>query len=542
MVSAELLRELRECIEERRIEHGIQLLERERERFEQIAPGLAGAGLAVGYLAEWIDLGFEDNGLLASILARFDAGSRQALPLSEYLYIRLAEALIAMRQEELAESLRHLNAVLALGDETARSEIALIATLWKARCLRKAGEYRQALEVTRQGMQMAAGLQLWPVKAVMQTLESWIVFQNGDAKEAVRILQEAENVLRDTDDYITLGNIQSAYGRIALREGRYDHALKYFEVSIGYFKRRESLAGYLARSLTNMAQAKRFLALQLRRSMDARWERQRRMGQATNGENGSAKSGQLERMYDLLRSAQSDLAEAERIYRGAQNHHGAGNVDVNLAQIHLDLSNLEEAEQRASEAFELGATKADYLLMCRARIVQASIANARFEDEIGEGEEDPSRFAQLAHDCAKEAIHYAERTQSRRLLAQAHICRGLTLVNGFFHESEAARACCDRAESYLGHDRHDALWQEIEILRERILHGGVEEPNLRAWSQGAVGNKSLQEVVAEFEELVIRKVWEHEGRKVARVAQRLAVSPKKVRRVLRHLGMLTEQS
>lgn len=79
------------------------------------------------------------------------------------------------------------------------------------------------------------------------------------------------------------------------------------------------------------------------------------------------------------------------------------------------------------------------------------------------------------------------------------------------------------------------------MLRERILHGGVEDPNLRAWSQGAVGDKSLQEVVGRFEELLIRKVWEHEGRKVSRVAQRLAVSPKKVRRVLRHLGMLVEQ-
>src|SRR5579883_2127304 len=101
MVSAELLQELRGCIEERRIEHGIRLLERERERFEQIAPGLAGAGLAIGYLAEWVDLGFEDDGLLTSILARFDARSRQEIPLSEYLHIRLAEALIAMRQEEL---------------------------------------------------------------------------------------------------------------------------------------------------------------------------------------------------------------------------------------------------------------------------------------------------------------------------------------------------------------------------------------------------------------------------------------------------------
>jgi tetratricopeptide (TPR) repeat protein len=541
MVSANLLTMLSEHIRERRIQDGIALLEQGREQFAATRPEDERAGLVAGCLAQWVDVGFQDEGMLSALLAKFDQSSRQELSLAQYLHLKMAEALIAMRQEELVTALRHLDAVLALSEETGDRKLALSATFWKARCLRKAGDYAAALDVTREGMQLATTLGLRRIKAVMQTLESWILFQNGDLKEAVRILQEAETVLRDTDDFITLGNIQSTYGRIALREGRYDHAMRYFEASIGYFQRRPSLTGYLARSLTNIAQAKRFLALQLQRSMDARRERQRRTGMPEDKNGTSAKSAQLERMYELLRSAQADLSAADAIYKKAQNHHGAGNADVNLAQIHLDLGNLEKAEERANEAFELGATKADYLLMCRARIVQAAVANARYEDEIGEGE-DPSRFAQLAHDCAKEAVHYGERTQSRRLLAQAHISHGLTLVNGFFHQTDAARACCAKAESYLGNDRHDALWQEVEILRERILHGGVEDPNLRAWSQGAVGDKSLQEVVGQFEELLIRKVWEHEGRKVSRVAHRLAVSPKKVRRVLRHLGFLIDSN
>ena len=239
--------------------------------------------------------------------------------------------------------------------------------------------------------------------------------------------------------------------------------------------------------------------------------------------------------FDLVEA----IAKADAIYKRMGNHHGAGNVDVNLASVYLDLGELDKAQERALEAFDLGATKADSLLMCRARVVEAMVANARFEEQIGETE-DPSRFAQLAHDCAKEAVDLGERTGSRRLRAQAHICQGLTLVNGFFNNTEAARACCNRAEEYLDHDRHDALWQEVEILRAKILHGGVEDPNLRAWSQGEVGNKSLQAVVADFEELVIRRVWEREDRKVSRVAQRLAVSPKKVRRVLRHLGVMAE--
>jgi len=35
---------------------------------------------------------------------------------------------------------------------------------------------------------------------------------------------------------------------------------------------------------------------------------------------------------------------------------------------------------------------------------------------------------------------------------------------------------------------------------------------------------------------VIPKVWEKEGKKVARVAKRLSVSPKKVRRILARAG------
>jgi tetratricopeptide (TPR) repeat protein len=541
MLPAELLQQLRTLIQERRIGAGTMLLNEHKDALAGLTPADPFAGLALGCLAQWVDVGFDDGGLLSRLLARFPQPRRHMLPLADYVYLRMAEALVAMRREDLSEALRHLDTTLKISEDLQDPAIAAVATLWKARCLRKAGEYDQALEITQHGFQIASAMGSRHVGAVIRTLESWLLFQKGDTKDAIAILQEAETVLRETDDYITLGNIQSTYGRIAVREGRYDHAMQYFEASIDLFKRRPSLESYLARSLTNIAQAKRFLAMELHRSIEAKRERQLSAGPNRNQIDQQSKAGQLERMHELLRTAQADLAQADAIYTRAGNHHGAGNVAVNLAQIYLDLGHLDQAEERAKEAFELGATKADHLLMCRARIVQAMVANARFEEQIGEAE-DPSRFAQLAHDCAKEAVDLGERTESRRLLAQAHICQGLTLVNGFFHNTERARTCCDRAEAYLDHDRHDALWREIEILRARILHAGIEDPNLRAWSQGAIGDKSLQDVVADFEELLIRRVWEHEGRKVSRVAHKLAVSPKKVRRVLRHAGLLVEQA
>jgi hypothetical protein len=53
-----------------------------------------------------------------------------------------------------------------------------------------------------------------------------------------------------------------------------------------------------------------------------------------------------------------------------------------------------------------------------------------------------------------------------------------------------------------------------------------------------VGSKSFQQVSEDFAAVVIPKVWRREGCKVARVAARLSISPKKVRRILRNQGLL----
>ena len=117
--------------------------------------------------------------------------------------------------------------------------------------------------------------------AVMRVLESWLFFQKGDAKQAVEILQEAEAVLSKTDDYLTLGNIHSSYGRIARRQGRYQHAIDSFTAAIAQYKKRDPRHRNVARSLNNMAYVKRLIALQLRRKIDA--EAARRRKAATRG-------------------------------------------------------------------------------------------------------------------------------------------------------------------------------------------------------------------------------------------------------------------
>ena len=78
--------------------------------------------------------------------------------------------------------------------------------------------------------------------AAMQVAESWLLFQKGRTRDALKLLAEADAVLSTTDDYITRGNIQSSYGRMYRREGRYDLGIRHFGNAIEEYTEARSRA------------------------------------------------------------------------------------------------------------------------------------------------------------------------------------------------------------------------------------------------------------------------------------------------------------
>ena len=104
-----------------------------------------------------------------------------------------------------------------------------------------------------------------------------------------------------------------------------------------------------------------------------------------------------------------------------------------------------------------------------------------------------------------------------------------------------ARQCHDRAAELLRPEPQDYIWADLQILKRKTVRTDAVNATLLEWSQGVVGEKSFQQIAEEFAELIIPKVWEREGKKVARVARRLAISPKKVRRVLASRGLLARE-
>jgi tetratricopeptide (TPR) repeat protein len=414
-----------------------------------------------------------------------------------------------------------------------------IANYWIGRCLRRQGRYDDALGYVAKAKGLALRLRYPKMAAVMQVLEGWIAFQEGKPEEAARILDEAEDALAETDDYITRGNISSAYGRIARRQGNYDQALSRFAKAIDEYRKRDPYNRNLARSYVNIAFVKRLLALQLRNKIDMEAARSRKKRARGTGATPFPKLSAREHLSRLREEAFEHLAKAREIYDRYDDHRGNGNVHVTLGYIYLDNGELDRAASVAATAFSLGAEKKDNVLKGRARILQCAVECAKYEEQIEEGASG-GRTSRLACEFAREALEFAKNTQNRRLIAKAHVALGLALCLDFPDDMEVVQRCAEEATALLQPVSHDYLGRELQELKRKLRAAATVNPTLREWSEGIIGSKSFQQVSEEFAKIVIPKVWRREGCKVARVASRLSISPKKVRRILRDQGLLAD--
>src|SRR5258707_3471894 len=528
----QLLRDLKLNLVMRQVSSGIELLDAHAHLFTSIDPAQRHAAAFVCCVAQWVDIGYGNPELLERLLARFSRDGRASLPVADYLQLRMAEGLLALLRDHPDEALQQFDLVLSMQEEIEDRELVAIAHFWNARCHRKKGEYDEALKRAGVGRELAQSLGFPKMAAVMRVLESWLLFQKGQYRDAARILDQAEAALRSSDDDITLGNIYSAHGRMVRRQGHYHEALKFFSRAIEHFQKTNPHHRNLARTLTNIAYVQRLVAVQMGKQIDA--ERERRQGAKTAAVRGQ-KQTQLRQHEELRSSAFANLDLAEKIYRHHNHHHGIGSVLENRGLLYLDVGDLDNAGAQATQAFELGKEVNDSILMARARLLQCEVANGKLEEEI-EGSTHSWEHAQAARDYAREAVEAAKHTQNHRLLARAYIWRGLTACNPVIHDVDDAKRCCELASSFLKAVDYDDLWEELQMLKQRVMPKGSIDPLLRAWSQGITGEETFQELTEQFAEIVIPKVWEKEDRKVARVAKRLSVSPKKVRRILARAG------
>ena len=138
-VSESILARLRDDLASRRINSGIEWLESHRPLLCALNPSQKSAAALLGYLAQWVDIGFDQPLLVKELLSRFPQDVRAALPLSDYLHIRMAEGFVAMSAEDFESAIRHFETVLSFENEIQDKEPMAIANFWIGRCQRRMG-------------------------------------------------------------------------------------------------------------------------------------------------------------------------------------------------------------------------------------------------------------------------------------------------------------------------------------------------------------------------------------------------------------------
>jgi len=280
----------------------------------------------------------------------------------------------------------------------------------------------------------------------------------------------------------------------------------------------------------NLAFVQRLLAVRLQRELDC-VAAVRRGKPAAPADPARVQRQLIERIREAARQS---LAEAAVIYEPHHNHRGIAAVRITEGFLWLDAGDLEQAAADAAEAFAQASGTSDYIVMARARTLGCIIEHTAMEEQVG----DAVQHRDAAEAFAREAVAFAGQTENRRLLARALVWQGLTFA-AEPADLEASRRCCEQAMALLqpeGMERQ-YVWEDLETLKARILHSQSVEGMLRAWSGGIVEGQSFQQMTEQFARIVIPRVWEREGRKVSRVADRLSISPKKVRRILHAAGV-----
>lgn len=535
-----LLQELKLNLVARNVSRGMALLEEYAGLIASLNPEQRNAAGLAAYVAQWVDVGYRQPEMVETILRCFNKESRARLPVSDYLQLRMAEGALALAQDRPDDARLHFDFVLSLREEIADPTMVSLAHYWIARCLRRKGEYDDALKHSTTARNLALELGFDRMAAVMQVLESWLHFQKGSRREAMQLLDRSEEVLRQTDDYITLGNIYSAHGRMIRRKGQYKEALDLYSQAILHFKKRSLVHNNLARSLTNIAHVQRLIALQISQQIDSVKARRGRKSAAPAAP-GNKWQGQRDQCEWYRDEAFRNLDQAEEIYRHGHQHHGIGNVYENRGLLYLDTGELDQASAQAELVYRLGREAKDYILIARGRQLQCAIGLAKLE----EGTEDENHsweIASEARDYARQAVEAARHTQNQRLMARAYVWAGLSAGNALINDLADAKHYYDLTTSLLRAVDYEDHWDELQSLREIVETRGSVNTQLRAWSQGNTGGKTFQQMTEQFAEIIIPIVWKNEKEKIARVATRLRISPKKVRRILMKLGLLKSKS
>jgi tetratricopeptide (TPR) repeat protein len=473
----EFLTPLAEALALRQVDIARTLIFKHFDTIVELDPLRKYAAAILGHFTQWMEMSGLANrelmpfpsylDLVRTSLARFPRPPRPFLRLADCAHLHMIEGFVAIHAEEYDAAISHFSWVLSASvqHELGDRDLVAVASGAAARAHARKGTYEDALPYAENGIAIALESNRKELAAAISVVNAWIMFQLKKSAEAIAILLQAESVLLETDDYLTLANIKAALGRIFRRDGKYIEALAFYTKAVDLYKRCDSEAQHpnLARVLVNMALLERLIAQRIEKSSN-------QVSQGTNNEN---ETENKERGPQGLREAAVEhLAQARIIYERVQDFRGRGSVLLVSALLHFDCGDLDGAGSELLEAYTLGKEKADHILMARARIQQSMVENARAEARSGD-EAIPASHAESARSLAEDAVMLSEKTQNPRLKAHSYIWCGIALLDAYMLDSERARQCYEKADELLKPEPgRDLVWDDLQALKGKLVRAG----------------------------------------------------------------------
>jgi hypothetical protein len=252
---------------------------------------------------------------------------------------------------------------------------------------------------------------------------------------------------------------------------------------------------------------------------------------------GKALAAAHARMLQVVHEAMELLRSAREIYTACHHEAGMGSVMIHMGHLQLESGDIDAATYEAEAAFKLAESRNDAVLRARSLILQAYVEMSRSEEQM-ESTWYSGSPAQHAVDLAQSALEFAQQTRNRRLTAAAQITRGLAATDPALTDWDVALSCATSAAELLGSEERDHLFNELTVLRKRIVQSQSLDLNWRRWVNGETSGSSYQQIEEEFASVVIPQVWMRMGKNTSAVARHLRISPKKIRRALQNAQQL----
>jgi hypothetical protein len=115
-ITDELLTTLRGDVVQRRIKTSVEWFRANREKLLSLDPDQKNAAALVGYLSQWVDMGYGEAAVVRELLRRFPQSTRVTLPVYDYIHLELAEGMVAAAEEEIEKAIARFDVVIALGE------------------------------------------------------------------------------------------------------------------------------------------------------------------------------------------------------------------------------------------------------------------------------------------------------------------------------------------------------------------------------------------------------------------------------------------